>query len=346
MKIPYETLQGALTKMFAASGLSERDAAITSECLVRTSGKGVYSHGVHLVKNYIARVGDHGVAPEAKMTIVSESPSSVRILGNNGMGQVHMTDITNMAIAKAKETGACVITGTGIRHYGAGLVFADMCVAENMMVELYANSITEVAPFGSKERYYGTNPVTWGVPAGKYHPYILDMACSVGAGNKVMLMLREGKPVPEGWGIDKDGKPTTDAAAIRGGGAMLPFGGIKGSGLAGVAQFFAGVASGAAKDVRDVFHTSWDNCGFLLQVIDISKFMDIEEYNERIEYQIEALMNLEPVDPARPVIYPGYLEGERLAKAKEEGIEVEGAIYDELSEAAESVGLDFASLIA
>ena len=139
--------------------------------------------------------------------------------------------------------------------------------------------------------------------------------------------------------IDKNGNPTTNIAEIFQGG-LLPFGGVKGSGLAGVAQFFSGVASGAAKTVYDLYQPDVNNYGMIVQVVDIEKFMPMDEFNERIESQIAQLLALEPVDPSRPVVYPGYLEEQKLRKALAEGVDVADAIADEIIEEAKKVDMD------
>ncbi len=340
MLIGYQTLEQGIARIFEAAGQSSEDAAWTAAALVRTSAKGVFSHGVHLVNNYVQRFRKFNVNFQAKMKLVADWPSSARIDGDNGVGQVIMRDATKLAIEKAKQTGSAVVTGTHMHHYGAGLVYADMAVAEGMMFTLYANSKAQVAPFGAKKPFYGTNPVTWGIPCGKYAPYILDMACSVGAGNKLAVWMHEEKQAPEGWGIDGDGQPTTDPRTILFDGALLPFGGVKGSGLAGMANFMAGNASGAENDLYKLYDPEVNNYGMIMQVVDISKLMDMDEYNARVERQIGELLSLPPVDPARPVLYAGYLEQQRLEKALAEGIEVRDSILDEIREAGRTVGVD------
>ena len=339
MLVEYNKLIECVSAVFTAAGMNKDDAAWTAQCLVRTSAKGVYSHGVHLIARYIDRMVAGKVNFDGKMTILSESPSTARIDGGNGIGQAVMRDATKLAVKKAKETGAAVVTGTNMQHYGAGLVYAEIAAEAGCMLTLYANAKAQVVPFGAKTGYYGTNPMTWGIPAGRYPAYILDMACSVGAWNKLAVMKAEGLDAPEGWGIDKNGNPTTNIAEIFQGG-LLPFGGVKGSGLAGVAQFFSGVASGAAKTVYDLYQPDVNNYGMIVQVVDIEKFMPMDEFNERIESQIAQLLALEPVDPSRPVVYPGYLEEQKLRKALAEGVDVADAIADEIIEEAKKVDMD------
>ena len=340
MRIDYRKLTDCVAEVFTAAGMRPEDASWTAECLVKTSAKGVYSHGVHLITGYVNRLTSGMVNVDGSMSVVRETAGTARIDGNNGVGQAVMRDAMKLAIAKAKETGSAVVTGTNIQHYGAGLVYADMAVEAGCIVSLYANAKAQVTPFGSKKPFYGTNPMTWGVPAGKYPAYILDMACSVGAWNKLSVMHNEGRPAPDGWGVDRNGDPTNDPYEIMYSGALLPFGGVKGSGLAGVANFFSGIASGAAKDVYDLYVTGINNYGMIIQLFDIEALMSMEEFSERIEFQIGELLSLEPADESRPVVYPGYLEAKRLEKALAEGVDVADSIAEEIIAAGDKVGID------
>ena len=200
-----------------------------------------------------------------------------------------------------------------------------------------------MAPPGGTRKLIGTNPYTFGAPAGRYPSYILDMATSTVAYNKVLHYRRDGKPVPEGWGIDKDGRPTTDPDALLNGGSLLPFGGLKGFSIATMVDLAGGLLSGAAYglDVHCVPRENDPvNIGFMITCVDIAAYMDMDEYSRRMEDFIDTLHATPRAEGVERILYPGQMEGENEARALAEGIEPDVMSWESFCAACEATGFD------
>ena len=175
-----------------------------------------------------------------------------------------------------------------------------------------------VAATGSREKTIGNNPFAYAVPAGKYDKILYDVAMSVGSDMKIIQMQNEGKPVPDGWMIDKDGVPSNTASDYLAGGTLLPFGGYKGYGLALMVETFAAALSGSAmtKDVHAWNSTpgTCGNVGHFFLALDISKIGSTEDYISRVEGMIDEISSSKLAKGADKIYYPG--EKEQISRAK------------------------------
>jgi LDH2 family malate/lactate/ureidoglycolate dehydrogenase len=203
-----------------------------------------------------------------------------------------------------------------------------------------------MAPFGGAKKLFGTNPFTFGAPAGKFPPYILDMATTMVAGNKIEYYMRANKPVPAGYGLDRHGAECIDPVEIMKYGSLMPFGGVKGSGIAGMANILGGILSGGgfAEEVislcRDVRMPA--NYGCHINLIHVDSVMDSTRYAERMEQWIEKILGAPPAKGFERVVYPGFIEEEKFQRAQCEGVEIAENIQRQLVEAGGLVGLDMA----
>lgn len=343
MLFSYSALLRAVSDVFRGNGLHEDDAQWAAQCLVDTEARGVFSHGVHLIGEYTNGLKNRTTNPDAKLKIVADAPCAVRIDGQSGMGQCVMRDVTDLLIARAKVYGCATATVTNVNHFGAGLVYAKRAMDAGMIVSLYCNTPTLLAPFGAKQSFFGTNPITYGVPSGEMPPFLLDMASSIGAANKLFVFMKEGVDAPAGWGIDRNGNPTTDPEEIIMHGSLCPFGGIKGSGLAGWAGLVSAVPCGAefmpgkvkvAKQPGDQA-----NFGVFMQVTDVSKFMPLDEFCARSDAYLRQWRSLPAAKEGGEVYYPGYLEVQRQTAARENGINLLESTAEDLRAACAAVGL-------
>jgi LDH2 family malate/lactate/ureidoglycolate dehydrogenase len=202
-----------------------------------------------------------------------------------------------------------------------------------------------MAPFGGKSRFLGTNPLAIGIPAGREHPLIFDASTSVVARGKVIVAAQTGTPIPEGWAVDPDGRPTTDAnLALEG--AVLPFGGPKGSALSFIIDIACGVLTGAAfashlNTLEDL--SAVQNVGHVLAAIRTDLFMSDEEFRSRMD----AILGMLKAVPAAPgverVLVPGDIELANEARLREEGIGLPPAIASQLARFGESLAVPFPS---
>jgi len=229
----------------------------------------------------------------------------------------------------------------GSSHYGAGAHWTNQLARDGLVALLVSTTGASVTPFGGAEKLLGTNPLTISFPTGTDEPVVLDMATSAGAYGRIVGASREGRPIPEGWAIDAAGAPTTEADAALAG-ALLPFGGHKGSGLAVLLELLAGPLTGGrmAAETTDM----WADpsvpmgTGHLLWVVDpVGLHGDATAVVRAAGFQ-QRLRATIPAPGVTDVLSPGDVE-HRLAAAQAERIPVPGPVIDDLAALAGSLGL-------
>src|SRR5665213_298803 len=246
-----DDLQQIGAALLRAAGASAEEAAAVARGCVNANLAGHDSHGIILVPTYIDRIKRNHIVPGAPFTIVKESATTTVIDGNWGFGFVVNERAMRLTIDKARKNNVAATTVFRQSHVGRLAAYPVLAAAEGMIDIATADSGRSpkvVAPFGGREARLGTNPIAIAVPSDLDAPLYLDMATSAVAHGKVSLAASRGQSIPQGWVIDKDGRQTTDPAALlKNGGALLPLGateGYKGSGLAGMVEILCGLLTG------------------------------------------------------------------------------------------------------
>jgi len=222
-----------------------KHANITASRLVEADLRGRSGHGLIRLPSYVSRIRAGGVTVRPNIEITHETPVSALVDGDNGLGQVVMTRATEVAIAKASHTGLAWVGTVRSNHAGAAGLYAQMA-ADAGLVGMYfavANA-NGMPPWGGTNPVLGTNPIAIAVPT-TGTPFVLDIATTAASHGTIKVAAREGRPMPEGWVVDADGSPITDAARAAEG-FLVPMGGYKGSGLTIAIGLLAGVLNGAA----------------------------------------------------------------------------------------------------
>jgi len=196
-----------------------------------------------------------------------------------------------------------------------------------------------VAPFGGREARLGTNPISIAMPSDLEGPLYLDMATSAAAAGKIALSVARGTPVPPGWIIDREGRPTTDPAQLRQGGALLPVGGsegYKGYGLSVMVEILCGLLTGLGFGVEP---TGRHNDGCFMAVFKVDAFRPLAEFKKDIGDFVKYLKATKPAEDSSGVYYPGEIEHMCEEDRRENGIEVEDATWYKLRSLAEGYDL-------
>jgi LDH2 family malate/lactate/ureidoglycolate dehydrogenase len=212
-----------------------------AETLVWTSLRGTDSHGVARVPIYVERLRGGIINPRPRPSVVSRDGAVAVVDGDHGPGQVASVLATDLSIELAREHGTGVVVVRRSGHNGAQAFYAMRAAAQGMVAIALTNTEPLVIPHGGAEPALGTNPICLAAPSAG-GVFNLDMATSQVAMNRVWNARDEGRPIPEGWGVDAEGRTTTDAAAVT---AAMPLGGYKGYGLALVVEVLCGVLTGA-----------------------------------------------------------------------------------------------------
>jgi LDH2 family malate/lactate/ureidoglycolate dehydrogenase len=262
----------------------------------------------------------------------------------HAVGMVAAPKVMQACIDQAKTSGVCFASVHNGCHYGLGAYYPMMALKDDMISFCIANAPALVAPFGGADPMLGTNPISVAIPAGKYPPLVVDIATSVAAKGFIALAMKEGRDIPLGWALDKDGNPTTNAAAANEG-VLLPFGLHKGYAIELIVSLLSFALSGADMDVnipRFFEHTELDaNVGYFMGCINVSKFCPVEDFKARVDAMFDLLKSCRPSAGSNGVLIPGEIENNRTKIAVEEGIDLSEATLQDFRDMAETFGVEY-----
>jgi LDH2 family malate/lactate/ureidoglycolate dehydrogenase len=330
------------TELIVANGVPERDAAIVAGCLVRADLRGVDTHGLALLAEYLhrLRLGLINGTPEL---VPKESGLAARHLdGQDGFGFVVATRAMDEAMRLALTTGVAAVSVHRSTHYGMAANYVLQASEAGMIGIAFTNASRAMPPHGSREPILGTSPLAFGIPVRSGPPIVLDMSPSVAARGKIRQALRRGQQIPLGYAIDADGEPTTDPAkALEG--LLLPVGGPKGSGLALMMDILGGVISGSAFGGQvGNRHRDFDrpqDVGHLLIAMRPDLFIPLDEYHERLELLVERIHSSAPAAGFDEVVLPGELEHREELRRRCTGLPLSGREIRALSDEAGRAGI-------
>jgi len=343
-RINWVKLKDFCEKLLIKQGLPLEDANLIAMSLVEADLNGVSSHGVSRMKIYMKRIEEGVVRKSSYITIEKEYPGALVVNAHNSMGIVARVRAIDMAIEKAKAAGSVFVTVKHSNHFGSAAFFTKRAVKYGMIAFAASNAPPTMAPWGACQAYLGTNPLSVAIPTGDDKPIILDMATSVVAQGKIIMAAKNNEKIPEGWAITKDGKPTTDPKeALEG--TVLPFGGVKGYGIALLIEILSGILSGS--DFGPYLHNLWkdfktpQNLGHVFHVIDVSKYIEIEEFYKKISILKNDIKNLKKADGVSEIYLPGEVEMIKSEHAKVKGIVLSEAVLEDLRELANKWDVKF-----
>lgn len=342
MKVDALKLKDFCKEVMIHAGVSEENAATFAESIVNADMRGVSSHGVTRLKTYYQRCKMGLVDPKAVPTIITDAPSLISVDGCNALGVVSASFAMQECIRRAKDSGACFATVKGGNHFGYAAFFAQQAAKEGMIGFAIANGPVAIPPIGGKEPVLGTSPLAIVVPAGKCNQLELDMATSIVARGKIKLAEKEGKLIPAEWGIDTNGKPTTDPSAVK---YLMPFGGAKGFGIGLVIEVLCSCLSGAknAMTLGSLYDFSGkkQDSGFFVGAIDVSKIMPTDDFKAATDDLFQTIKNSPKADGINEIFTPGEIEIRKYNRAEKEGIEIGDAVVAELFDVAKECNITF-----
>jgi LDH2 family malate/lactate/ureidoglycolate dehydrogenase len=254
-----------------------------------------------------------------------------------------MRRAAELAIEKARTTGIAWVGSKWSNHAGPASLYARMPLAHDMIGLYFAvGNANHLPPWGGLDMLLSTNPLAAAVPAGDEAPVVLDMATTVAAYGKVKAKVQSGESMPEGWMIDRQGRPLTDPARADEG-FLLPIGGYKGYGLALLVGLLAGTLNGAAlgKDVVDFNHdqSSATNTGQAIVAIDIAAFGDVKTFKQRVDALVRDLRGSQRLPGVERIWLPGeQSQAKRVAYARD-GIPLAGGLMRNLNQLATELGI-------
>lgn len=318
------------------------DAELTADTLVDAERRGNPSHGMLRLPWYVARIQSGAVHATTAITTVSDSGSVAIFDGRDGIGQVIAVRCMQEAMAKARIHGVGVIAVRNSNHFGTAAYFTRMAATNGCIGVLLTTSSPAMAPWGGRLKAIGGNPWSVAAPAGRYGEFVLDIANTAVARGKIYVALQQGVPIPIGWALDSDGRPTTDPSAALAG-ALLPTGGHKGYAVSFAIDILAGILTGssfAPNIVGPYSPRGRSGVGHLFIAFNIENFMPINDFNARVEKLIQSMKDVPLADGFEEILFPGELEERNMRKGR--GIVLPAKTRSELASLAADLSVPLA----
>lgn len=342
-RLPAAQVRRFLGAAFERLGLPAADAATVAGLMTEAELQGSDGHGVIRLIPYARRIRAGGINLHPDIRVVREKAAMALVDGDNGMGHLVLQQAAQLAIAKAKQTGIAWVGTRRSNHAGPASLYARMALAQDMVGLYFAvGNANHLPPWGGLDMLLSTNPIAVAVPAGEETPIVLDMATTVAAYGKVKARAQRGEAMPEGWMIDRQGRPLTDPKRAEEG-FLLPIGGYKGYGLALVVGILAGTLNGAAmgREVIDFNHddTSVTNTGQAIVAIDPDAFGELADFKRRVDQLVRDLRASERMPGVERIWLPGeQSHARRIANARD-GLALPPALRAQLDAFARELGI-------
>jgi ureidoglycolate dehydrogenase (NAD+) len=324
--------------IFRAHGMTADDAATVADVLVWANLRGVDSHGVTRIPSYLNHIRTGDLDPRARPSPrVLTSASFIQDCAYCA-GPVAMMAAAATALEMATTSGICMGLVSETTHTGAIGRYAEWLAEREVAAIVFVGGPPLMAYHGARSASLSTAPLAIAVPSSEGKPILLDMASSVVASGRIRELAAAGKPIPEGWALDHDGNPTTDATKAT---TVLPLGGPKGSGLSLLFECLAGIMAGTPVLTMLAHGRSSrrraQNAAVI--AINIKTFRPLDEFRRDIAalaQQIRALPRRQGYDH---LLLPGERGGRNAKERLRTGIPIDDKVWRKLCDIAVSVSI-------
>ncbi len=342
-RVGFAALRDFIAAAFRKLGLPDTDALIVAQLMAEADLQGSDGHGVIRLPHYARRIRAGGINLHPDINVVHERAAMALIDGDNAMGHLVMIRAAELAAQKARVSGIAWVGTRMSNHSGPASLYARTILAKEMIGMVFAvGNANHLPPWGGLDMLLSTNPIAVAVPARERPPIVLDMATTVAAYGKVKAKAQRGESMPEGWMIDREGRPLTDPKRAEEG-FLLPIGGYKGYGLALIVGLLAGTLNGAAmgKDVIDFNHDdrSATNTGQAIVAIDIAAFGELDVFKGAVDTLIDDLRHSRRLPNVDRIWLPGEQSHAKRVEYERRGIPIPVALLRSLDRWADDLGV-------
>ena len=337
-----------ISRALVAAGIPPEDAGQVAALMAEADARGGDAHGVFRLPQYVKQIQSGAVNPRPNIQVVSSQAGTALVDGDNAVGHLVMKRATELAIEKARQCGVGWVGTRRSNHAGPAQLYPRMVAAQDMIGLYFCVGNTNlVPPWGGTEVLLSTNPIAIAVPASRHPVISLDMATTNTAFGKIRLKAQRGEPMPEGWMIDRQGKPLTDPKRASEG-FLLPIGGPKGYGLALMIGLLAGTLNGAAfgRDVVDytVDSKTPSNTGQSIVAVNIAAFADVQSFKQQVDEVWDVMKSSPTLPGVDEVRLPGEHSEQIYRERMAHGVPLSDAQRKVLDELADRLG-DFAAAV-
>ena len=312
-------LEALIDTALRASGATPAMAAATARALTAAELEGLASHGASRVPQYCGHLRNGRATGSAIPRVARDSRAACVVDAGGGLAFHALELACGEAIRRAREFGVAFVAVANSNHFGAAAYHAEPLARAGLVGLALGNSPAAMPAWGGKRALFGTNPIAAAFPRREGPPLSIDLSLSAVARGRIMVAAKKGEPIPEGWALDSQGRPTTDAkAALEG--SMLPAGGVKGAMLALVVELLVCSLSGSAFGYEsDSFFTEEGRptrIGQALLAIEPRALAGEAVYLDRVEALIAAMTE------DAGVRLPGARRRGNAERAGREGVEI------------------------
>lgn len=349
-----KTLQSFTESLLRHIGCSAADARLAAEVLLTADLRGIDSHGIARLSGYVRLWEGKRINTAPEIKVVHETPSTAVVDGDRGLGLVVGPKAMEVAMEKARVVGTGWVAVKNSNHFGIAGYHAMKGLERDMIGMAMTNASPLVAPTFSTERLLGTNPIAVAIPAGKEPAFVADFATTTAANGKLEILQRKNQDAPVGWIQKKDGAPTTDAHALKEGGALLPLGSDrehgshKGYCLGAWVDIFSAVLSGANYGPWVPPFVSFlsppddpvgSGIGHFFGAMRVDAFRPADEFKAHMDNWINRFRSAKPVAGESRVLIPGDPEREMAEERLKTGIPLNEKVVEDLNNLATRYGL-------
>ena len=355
--VPWQLTDDFMRAAFVKLGVPMEDARLCADVLLESDRRGIESHGCNRFKPiYVDRIRAGILNPVTRIDILRETPTTVVLDANDGMGMVAARKAMDLCMEKARNFGMGMAAVRNSSHYGIAGYWASLATKENMIGITGTNARPSIAPTFGVENMLGTNPLTFGMPTDEPFPFMLDCATSIIQNGKIEYYARIGQDTPAGMVIGRDGTKLTDSEEILKDlrsqkAALAPLGGLgeelagyKGYGYATVVEILsAALQSGLflrALDGKDENGQKRPyHLGHFFMAIDTEAFMGAEAFKKTCGDILRSLRNSQKAPGQERIYTAGEKEYEVWMERKDKGVPMTEAVRKEFIQIRDELGL-------
>jgi LDH2 family malate/lactate/ureidoglycolate dehydrogenase len=326
-------------RFLAAAGTPPAIAERVAKALVLSNLKGVDSHGVMRLPQYLEQIGEGLVVPDSLPVVVRETASTAVVDGQRAFGHWAAEFSTRIALEKAQKHDLAAVTLYNTRHIGRVGEYVEMASEAGFIGFVFCSALPQVAPHGGRGRILGTNPVAIGIPTDDEVPFVLDFATSVLSEGKVRVAQDKGVRLQPGILLDAEGQPSTRPHDLYEGGALLPLGTYKGYGLCLAVQILGSVLAQAG---TPLLGGAVVGNGALFMLLRPGAFCDAADLRRQTETLCAAVRSSPVREGFDQILIPGEPEYQAERQRGRDGIPLAEATWRRWREAGLRIGMDAA----
>lgn len=337
---------------FTKFGFTKEESGIITDVLIMSDKYGIESHGMQRLTRYHKGIEKGLIKVHARPEVVFETPVSAVIEGHDGMGQLIGHAAMEIAIKKAQKSGMAIVSVRNSNHYGIAGYYAKMACDKGFIGLSFTNSEAIMVPTYASKAMLGSNPIAIAVPANPY-PFFFDASTTVVTRGKLEMYRKAEKTLPDGWALDKDGKPSNNADLVlrniifKAGGGIMPLGGSeevngshKGYGYGMICELFCSILSQGLTSNHTHTDGKGGTChGFV--AIDPSLFGNSEEIKNHFSTFLKELRKAPKAQGQNRIYTHGEKEAMAVKKTEEIGIAVDKKTLVEMKQMCDYLGMDF-----